>query len=754
MRQARHHGRNTKPSTNEWVKALLGAVVGLVLGYCLLRYGFDVHIFESPDSHPPAGTQQSAKAPGEKAPEGQVAKASGKVQIPSVADPSEMVPVAPNAGNSVADEAHSTTRADESTNSSPHDETMESEMRTPVAADPFADPNTQVVSGAPSAGVKQAVPSPEQQSPLAEQVRELFKAEYAAARTPELQTSLASRLKGEASTIQSDPIATFVMLHEAYELALSAGDCALAEALACELDAAFDVDFSSVMVHLWTGVAKSAKASDVRCDIATKCLHLVPTLLDVKRFDDAFLLVSAAEELATQVGQDELRRRATNLMAESQIMQQEWDTVRVAMDKLQEVPDDAEANLVAGRYLCCEQQDWVNGLPLVAKGSNSTLAAAAKADLVGAVSPIERLNIADVWYTACTSGDDCDGFVARAQFWYQKAAPELTGLDGIKANKRLQESAGFGKQVPEQQDLPRSIVPLEPIVAKAIQATWARHLEIPVTESNSIGMTFTLIPPGEFVMGSPPSEAGRRDDEVLHRVKITKPFYLGTAEITQRQYEIVMGVNPSEFSHSGRRANDAKGMDTTCLPVEGVSWPAAMEFCSKLCSLPHEKDHGRFYRLPTESEWEYACRAGSQAAYCFGDERRQLGGFAWCANNSGDAPLATTDDFGTLPFQEYWRKIVGNGGRPHAVATRSPNAWGLFDMHGNVWEHCDDSYVLFDPSQQYVDPIGRSNSNEHVSRGGSWFFPDNQCRSAFRRIQKSEETFDDCGFRVACTIGN
>ena len=642
-----------------------------MLGYCLLRFGFGVHIFESPDSHPPTETQPSAKAAREKAPEVQVAKASGEARIPAVPDPSEKVPAALEAGNSVAVELSPTIREEnESTNSSPHEDTVESEIRTPVAADPFAAPDTPVESGAPSAGGKQAIPSPEQQTPVAEQVKEIFKEEYAAATTPDLQATLASRLRTEASTIQDDPIAKFVTLRQAYVLALSAGDGVLAESLALDLDAAFDLDFSRIMAHLLTSVTHTAKSTDARRDIATKCLNLVPTLLDVQQIDEALLLVTAAEELALRVGNVDLQRRATALMDETQRLQRIRKRGPSCQGQIREVPDDAEASLALGRYLCGEEQNWQQGLPLLARGSDATLAAAAELDLAGAASPSEQLAIADAWYAACTSGDGCDRLMARAQFWYQNAATGLGGLDRVKVNKRLQELAGSGTRVSQQHEAVTAIVPLDAAVAKAIQAAWARYLEVPVIESNSIGMTLTLIPPGEFLMGSPPSETGRGDNEVLHHVKITKPFYFGTTEITQKQYETVMGVNPSGFCE-GRCAARVQGMDTAGFPVEMVSRRSAIEFCNKLRNRRAEKDHGRSYRLPTEAEWEYACRSGSQSAFHFGDDHGQLGSYAWYGDNSSDTLLNATDEFGKLKFEDYWTKLYSSGGRPHAVATKA-----------------------------------------------------------------------------------
>jgi hypothetical protein len=198
-------------------------------------------------------------------------------------------------------------------------------------------------------------------------------------------------------------------------------------------------------------------------------------------------------------------------------------------------------------------------------------------------------------------------------------------------------------------------------------------------------MKFKLIPAGEFMMGSSvsPEELAkesprRRDREWFekerpqHKVHITKPFYLGVTEVTQEQYEKVIGKNPSWHSRTGRGAGEVKGIDTSHLPVEMVSWDEAAEFCQRLSAR-----EGQAYRMPTEAEWEYACRAGSETRYCFGDDAGQLADFAWFAENS----------------QRH----------PWPVREKKPNAWGLCDMHGNVWEWCYDWFEQNDYAKAPTD---------------------------------------------------
>ncbi|MFM9065023.1 MAG: formylglycine-generating enzyme family protein, partial [Pirellula sp.] len=172
--------------------------------------------------------------------------------------------------------------------------------------------------------------------------------------------------------------------------------------------------------------------------------------------------------------------------------------------------------------------------------------------------------------------------------------------------------------------------------------------------TNSIGMKLVLIPKGTFKMGSPESEEGSNGDETQHEVTISKDYYLGVYEVTQAQYEKVMGANPSYF-----QGEEIEGSSSNH-PVELVSWEDAVEFCKKLSDLPEEKAAGRVYHLPTEAQWEYACRAGSKSRYSFGESSKSLGDYAWFYGNSK--------------------------GQTHPVGEKKANAWGLYDMHGNVWE--------------------------------------------------------------------
>jgi formylglycine-generating enzyme required for sulfatase activity len=226
-----------------------------------------------------------------------------------------------------------------------------------------------------------------------------------------------------------------------------------------------------------------------------------------------------------------------------------------------------------------------------------------------------------------------------------------------------------------------------------------------------IKLEMVLIPAGEFLMGSPDSDKDARDEEKpQHRVRITKPFWLGKYLVTQEQWEAVMNDNPSHF----------KGPKN---PVEQVTWNECQEFLEKL-NARIGMQGGKFV-LPTEAQWEYACRAGSTMQYCFGDEESRLGKYAWYGENSG-------------------RKT-------HPVGEREPNAWGLYDMHGNVGEWCEDRYGRYDAKSPTDDPTGAATGSGRVYRGGSWTDIARYCRSASRSC--SERWDFNLGLRVSRVAG-
>jgi formylglycine-generating enzyme required for sulfatase activity len=264
---------------------------------------------------------------------------------------------------------------------------------------------------------------------------------------------------------------------------------------------------------------------------------------------------------------------------------------------------------------------------------------------------------------------------------------------------------------------------------------------VPEGVINSIGLRLAFIPAGAFRMGSPENEKDRNPDETLHPVELTRAFYLGVYPVTQEGYEKVMGHNPSWFAPQGAGKSKVTGLDTRQFPVEMVSWDEALEFCDRLSQLPEERQAGRQYRLPTEAEWEYACRAGAatHAPFHYG---RSLSSRQ--ANFDGSFP------YGGAPKGDYLKRTTAVGSYP-------PNAWGLHDLHGNVWEWCHDwfseHYYLSDEAGR--DPHGPAAGTDkrRVLRGGSWNDYARYCRTAHRARSRPRNRRAFIGFRVALTVG-
>ncbi|MCA9120823.1 MAG: SUMF1/EgtB/PvdO family nonheme iron enzyme [Planctomycetaceae bacterium] len=310
---------------------------------------------------------------------------------------------------------------------------------------------------------------------------------------------------------------------------------------------------------------------------------------------------------------------------------------------------------------------------------------------------------------------------------------------------------------------PPAIAPFDAAQAKKHQEVWAKYLGVPVEYTNSLGMKFRLIPPGEFLMGSTSEEISRAVDEVRHdhwkehvrseapqhRVMLTRPFYLGTTEVTQADFLRMMDRNPSYFTKTGEQkdlADKVGGIDTARHPVEGVYWTDAADFCAKLADQESLAPYygrsvetitvlgGDGYRLPSEAEWEFACRAGTATRH-------------WTGNRDDDLTPAG------------WSKLNSDG-RTHAVGELNANPFGLFDIHGNVWEWVQDLWVAqaYEPfrAQPAIDPTGSPGIGWHQGfRGGCWADDPVLCRSAYREaFPENDKPFRDqlIGFRIALSV--
>ena len=304
----------------------------------------------------------------------------------------------------------------------------------------------------------------------------------------------------------------------------------------------------------------------------------------------------------------------------------------------------------------------------------------------------------------------------------QKRFANLKRLKGDIKKRDIQKyqeiiSSPFGKDM--KADAMKAMGKKYPEMEEIIKAGGIKELPAEKGAKNTIKqkiMEFVLIKPGTFIMGSRFDEPMRDDDEIRHKVTLTKKIRIQATEVTQSQWKEIMGNNPSYF----------KDCADNC-PVERVSWNDCREFIRRL----NKREGAAKYRLPTEAEWEYVCRAGGLTAFADGE---------MTGRRCGHDPIL--DEMG-------W--YCGNSGKmTHPVGQRQPNKWGIFDMHGNVWEWCEDWYGKY-PSGHVTDPSGPSSGRRRVFRGGGWLHNISHCRSANRFRDNPDFSSRYIGFRLVKT---
>ena len=292
----------------------------------------------------------------------------------------------------------------------------------------------------------------------------------------------------------------------------------------------------------------------------------------------------------------------------------------------------------------------------------------------------------------------------------QKQEPRFSKLEKMELDISTGEKEK--DRLPSEETLSESLP--EPTGARLSAAIAADPLpDLSRTQEIRFFDSFVHIAPGSFVMGSPEDEPGRGSDETQHKVTLTRRYDIQATPVTQGQWKAVMGSNPSCFLQGGEDC-----------PVEGVSWNDCQEFIKRV-----NKQGENSYRLPTEAEWEYACRAGARTSFSNGEITELFCRLDPCLDTIG------------------W--YCGNSNRmTHPVAEKNPNAWSLFDMLGNVYEWCQDWYGEY-TAMPKLDPLGAAFGPGRVVRGGSWFSNSQNCRSASRFYRTANSRSDFVGFRLA-----
>lgn len=566
---------------------------------------------------------------------------------------------------------------------------------------------------------------------------EIYGGRFALAKTADEKTALAEEIIAAGLKLQAGSADQYALLDVGREIAAGAGDAQIALSAARELAQRFDVLAVKLEADTLLLTARWARATPQRMALAEAAGEVIGKLVEAEKYGRAIRLCRAAQTSADRAREFRLARDFSGLLRELRTAEQQLEQYRDALAVLNDDPVEPEANFTAGRYLCFVRGDWERGVAMLALGSNEPLKAVAIMELQGAETAEEQAAIGDGWWDLAESreGREREVLRLRAGSWYRPAAPQLAGLAGLRVNQRLEQIEKLDREIPaaptpakKPPTPPLAVAPFDADTARQHQEGWAEYLGVPVEFENSIGMQFVLIPPGEFDMGSTEEEVARLAEEVgaaedaawyirclqyeapKHRVRITKPFWLGRHEVTRGQFRRFVEDSgyQTEAERDGKGSHDLVDgqwkqdprflwnsdfgtLQTDDHPVVHISWRDATAFCQWLS----EKE-GEEYRLPTEAEWEFACRAGTTTRYSFGDDASVLGEYAWWAKNSKG---------GTQP-----------------VGQLRPNAFGLFDMHGNVWEWCADWRAAdHDANSTTEDPRGPDSGKTRAVRGGCWF---------------------------------
>jgi formylglycine-generating enzyme required for sulfatase activity len=481
-----------------------------------------------------------------------------------------------------------------------------------------------------------------------------------------------------------------------------------------------EIDASSMRLQVLTHFAeKNTRLNDVKA-ASRFVIPSVQAAADSQNLQTASTLLAVGQKIAERTLDRTFQREVTQAMEIIEILQQQESEFVSAQKKIEKIQSDPVANLTVAKFLGLRKGKWEEAEVFAAHVEEDNVRSLFVRELANPEGVEEVFLLASDWWDFSETQTGAFKLQAAevAAVHYASILKKLKGIELKQAETRLAgvvqkhvvsvrmpvENTSVEAETPP----PLAIAPFDAPQAKSHQQAFAAYLGVTVESSNSIGMKFALIPPGEFVMGSPTNEPGREGNEASHKVTLTRSFELAVYEVTQEQYQQIMGNNPSRF----------KGPTN---PVEMVSWNDAVEFCSRLSALPGEKAAGYVYRLPTEAEWEYACRAGTTTKFSFGDKDARLDDYAWYDINSNRTS--------------------------HPIGQKRPNPWGLYDIHGNVWEWCQDWYGDY-PDDAVTDPTGARSGTKRVYRGGCWGYLSVGCRSALRTMNTPDYRLSDHGFRV------
>jgi hypothetical protein len=468
---------------------------------------------------------------------------------------------------------------------------------------------------------KVPVPADAAQKRALEQIKEVFADEYGRATTATQKQALALALFNQAAQTEKDAAARFVLLGQSQELALAAGDADTALKAVDETGKHFQIDLLAEKVQLFKTAGRAATPSSAG-ELVKAIIPHMDDALAADRFDLARELLRVAISLARSKRDAALNRDLAQRTGKINEQEKLWEEAKKAAAKLKTLPNDAASNHKLGTYRVFVKGDWETGLPMLAKGPFSPLRKTAELDLAQPSEPKLQVQLADAWWKLAETSPTGDRprLTERAKLWYERALPELVDLEKVRVAKRLEKIGDSAQAAGESKTKPGKEV-------------------LDIALGPGLVQRFRLIPRGQLTLSNGKS------------IGVTRSIYFAITEVTQAQWQAVMGANPAR--RKGER-----------LPVESVNYQDCEEFIKRL----NGARLGRFrLRLPTESEWEYACRAGATTKYHFGDDEKLAPQYEWFQGNAN--------------------------GAIQPVGSLKPNRAGLFDTIGNVHEWCQGEVI-------------------------------------------------------------
>lgn len=531
---------------------------------------------------------------------------------------------------------------------------------------------------------KRTLPKAEELKSAEKLARDLFKAEFAKTDAA-ARLALFEKLIQQASENKADVAAEYVLLREARDLAVLAGDANRAVLAHTRMGKTFELKAAQTLAEL-NMVEPQAHAPEAAGALALVVVSAANDAVEENDFDAAGKLISRADDLARLSKNVDVVTTVKNANTRVTALRREGVAAAAAAKILSTKPDDAAANVTVGKFALM-REDFEKAFALLAKGSDAGLSGLAKGELAAQTDATAQASLGDGWYDRSEkeTGMLKATMQERACLWYTKALPGLSGLAKLKVETRLKNNQ------------------LRPNAA--IDASLKKTMAFDI--GKGIKLEVVLIPPGTFQMGDDAKPITK-----AHTVSISKAFYLGKYEVTQEQYTVLMGTNPSHFRGA-------------TLPVDNVNYDEALAFCEKLNALI-AKDKvplGMIFRLPTEAQWEYSCRAGTKTMFYTGDQLTDLDKAGWWGKNGQ--------------------------GTTHPVGQKEKNAFGLYDMHGNVWEWCLDFRIDNYESLAAIDPFNAT-GDKALMRGGAYKTePGYSCGSTMRIFNPRDLRYQNFGFRVA-----